>query len=104
MVKYFREGKLNNLAAKKVLSCIIENNEDVDRIIEKEGLSQVSEEDELVSFVEEALRSNPKAVNDYLAGKQQAVMFIVGQVMRKTKGRANPKVVKELIERTLKKD
>ncbi len=104
VVKYFREGKLNNLAAKKVLSCIIENNEDVDKIIEKEGLSQVSGEDELASFVEEAIKDNPKAVNDYLAGKQQAVMFIVGQVMRKTKGKANPKVVKELIERTLKKN
>ncbi len=102
IVQYFLEGKLNNLAAKKLLALSIRNNKPIDEIIEEEGLSQVSKEDELIAFVEESLKENQRAVNDYLGGKQQAVMFIVGQVMKKTRGKANPKVVRELIERKLK--
>jgi len=103
VVKYFVQGKLNNLTAKKVLSLSIENNRDIDTIIKGEGLSQMSGKDELLSFVEEAIKSSPKAAEDYLKGKGQAVMFIVGQVMKRTKGKANPKVVKQLIEDKLKK-
>jgi len=103
VVKYFAEGKLNNLAAKKALSLSIEDNRDIDTIIKEEGLLQVSGEDELSSFVDEAIKSSPKAVEDYSKGKGQAVMFIVGQVMKRTKGKANPKVVKQLIEDKLKK-
>jgi len=102
VVKYFTEGKLNNLTAKKVLSLSIEDDRDIDAIIKEEGLLQVSGEDELLSFVDEAIKSSPKAVEDYLKGRGQAVMFIVGQVMKKTKGKANPKVVKQLIEGRLK--
>lgn len=103
IVKCFLEGKLNNLAAKKVLSLCITTDKDVDSVIEEEGLSQVSSEDKLFEFVEEAVKDNPSAVNDFLAGKPQVVMFLVGQVMRKSKGKANPKVVKEMLEKLLEK-
>ena len=103
VVRYFAEGKLNNLTAKKVLALSVEDGRDIDTIIKEEGLLQVSGKDELLSFVDEAIKSSPKAVEDYSKGKGQAVMFIVGQVMKKTKGKANPKVVKQLIEEKLKK-
>ncbi len=102
IVKYFVEGKLNNISAKKLLASVFSTDEDVDKIIEKEGFIQVSSEDELSSFVEEVIEGNPRAVEDFRQGKQQVVMFLVGQVMRKTKGKANPKIVKEMIERRLK--
>ena len=63
---------------------------------------QVSGEEELVKFVEEAVRENPKPVKEYREGKVQAIMFLVGQVMRKTKGKANPRVARELLEKLLK--
>ncbi len=103
VVEYFTSGKLNNITAKKVLSVAISTGEDVDRIIEKEGLVQVSDENKLKNFVEEVIKENEKAVSDYLQGKQSAVQFLVGQVMRKSRGKANPKVVKEMIEKSLKK-
>ncbi|UCC95095.1 MAG: Asp-tRNA(Asn)/Glu-tRNA(Gln) amidotransferase subunit GatB [Candidatus Omnitrophota bacterium] len=103
VVKYFAEGKLNNLAAKKVLSLCVSTNKDIDRVIEEEGLVQVSGHQELQRFIEEALSQNPKPVQEYLGGKQQAIQFLVGQVMRKTQGKANPKVVRELLEESLKK-
>ena len=101
IVKYFLKGKLNNLSAKKVLLLAVSTNKDIDAIIKEEGLTQVSAEGELLGFAEEAIKENPKAVEDFLQGKQQSIMFLVGQVMKKTKGKANPKVVRELIERKI---
>lgn len=102
IVKYFLEGKLNNLAAKKVLSLCITTDKDIDSVIEEDGLSQVSAEDKLSGFVEEVVRDNSRAVNDFLEGKTQVIMFLVGQVMKKSRGKANPKVVKEMLEKLLR--
>jgi len=102
IAKYFSEGRLNNLGAKKVLSLCIVSNSNVDDIIVKEGLTQVSGEDELGKLADEAIAENQKAVKEYLEGKEQAVMFLVGSIMKKTKGKANPKIVKELLEKALK--
>ncbi|MCD6228177.1 MAG: Asp-tRNA(Asn)/Glu-tRNA(Gln) amidotransferase subunit GatB [Candidatus Omnitrophica bacterium] len=102
VVRYFSTGKLNNLGAKKVLAKIFTTNADVDKVIEEEGLVQVSCEEELTKFVDEAIVANPNPVNDYLKGKQQAVMFLVGWVMKKSRGKANPKVVREILEKKLR--
>lgn len=103
IVKYFNEGKLNNLTAKKVLALSVATNDDVDIIIERENLVQVSDESKLEEVVKEVIDHNPKAVKEYSEGKGQAIQFLVGQMMRKTKGKANPKIARELIERRLKK-
>jgi aspartyl-tRNA(Asn)/glutamyl-tRNA(Gln) amidotransferase subunit B len=103
IVKYFTEGKLNNITAKKALASCIATDRDIDGIIKEEGLLQVSGQDELSGFVEEVIAENSKAVNEYLEGKTTVLMFLVGQVMRKTKGKANPKVVREILEGRLKK-
>ena len=102
LVKYFCEGKLNNLAAKKVLSLSISTDRDTDEIIEAENLLQVSGEDALMEFIKEAIVQNTKPVDEYRQGKDKAIMFLVGQVMRKSGGTANPKVVRELLEKTIK--
>ncbi len=103
IARYFSEGKINNLGVKKVLSLCIVTNSNVDEIIAKEGLLQVSGKEELDKFAKEAIAENPKVVKEYLGGKVQAIMFLVGTVMKKTKGKANPRVVKELLEKALKK-
>jgi len=101
IVEYFSQGKLNNLGAKKVLSLALTTDEDVDKIIEKEGLGQVSEEGELIKFIDEVIKENPKPVSDYKQGKKTALQFLIGQVMRKTRGKANPRIVSSLLERRL---
>jgi len=101
IVKYFCEDKLNNLTAKTVLDLCITTNADVDDVILKEGLSQVSLEDELIKFIDEIIKENPKAISEYLNGKKEAIMFLVGCVMKKTNKKANPKVAKELLERRI---
>jgi aspartyl-tRNA(Asn)/glutamyl-tRNA(Gln) amidotransferase subunit B len=103
VVKYFVEGRMNNLAAKKALALSLSTDEDIDAIMEREKLVQVSDKDQLKDFVEEVIKENPNPVEEYLSGKVQAIQFLVGQVMRKSKGKANPKVAKELLERRIKK-
>ena len=102
IVKYFGEGKMNNLAAKKVLSLSIATNENIDSIIKRENLIQLSGEGELDVFIEEAVKENPKPVQEYLEGKIQAIMFLVGQVMKRSKGKANPKVAREMLEKIIR--
>ncbi len=102
IVRYFKEGRLNNLAAKKILALSMQEARDVETVIKEEGLLQVSQEEDLLVFVKEAIQKNNKASQDYLAGRQEALMFLVGWIMKLTKGKANPKVVKELLERELK--
>jgi len=102
VVKYFSQGRMNNLAAKKALSLSIATDEDIDTIMEREKLIQISGESQLLSMVDETVSQNPKAVKEYLEGKNQAIQFLVGQVMKKTKGKANPKVTKDLLEAKIK--
>ncbi|MDD3296260.1 MAG: Asp-tRNA(Asn)/Glu-tRNA(Gln) amidotransferase subunit GatB [Candidatus Omnitrophica bacterium] len=102
VVKYFHEGKLNNLTAKKALALSIETNEDIDEIILSQNLAQVSSQEELAVFVKESIEQNPKAVTEYYQGKKESLQFLMGQVMKKTRGKANPKIAKELLEEVLK--
>ena len=103
IVRYFSEGKMNNLSAKKLLSFCIATNADIDDTISKESLAQVSDESQLEVCIEEVINKNPKPVKEYSQGKQQAIMFLVGQVMKMSRGKANPKVVRGMLEGRLKK-
>ena len=66
-------------------------------VIEDKGLSQISDEGELRAVVNKIMESNAKSVADFKDGKQQALMFIIGQVMKATRGRANPAMVKDIL-------
>jgi aspartyl-tRNA(Asn)/glutamyl-tRNA(Gln) amidotransferase subunit B len=70
-------------------------------IIRERGLSQISDTSELEKIVTEVIHSNTQAVVDYRAGKEMAVKFLVGQVMKATKGRANPQLVNEVLKKKL---
>ena len=71
------------------------------QIVQEQGLAQISDAEGIAPSVEQALADNPQAVQDYLRGKETAVRFLVGQVMRLTKGRANPGLVTTLLEERL---
>ncbi len=70
-------------------------------IVEAKGLVQISDRSALEGAIDEAIRSNEKTVADYLGGKETALMFLVGQVMRRTQGKANPNLVNEMIRARL---
>jgi aspartyl-tRNA(Asn)/glutamyl-tRNA(Gln) amidotransferase subunit B len=66
-------------------------------VVDDLGLAQISDTGELEAAVEQAIDANPQAVADYLAGKETAAKFLVGQVMKATRGKANPSAAAELI-------
>ncbi len=80
---------------------MVETGEDALAIIERKGLRQISDTGELDAIVEKVLAENLSAVDDFKSGKKQAVGFLVGQIMRETKGKANPKVVNKLLAEKL---
>jgi aspartyl-tRNA(Asn)/glutamyl-tRNA(Gln) amidotransferase subunit B len=102
LVKSAEDGKISNLTAKSVFNKSISCGATSSDIIERENLSQVSDADSLIPIVDEAIKDNPKFVNDYKAGKTNVIMALVGQVMKKSGGKANPNVVQELLKRRLK--
>lgn len=96
-----KAGKINNNTAKTVLEEMFKTGEKPAKIIAEKGFSQISDTSALEAAVQEAIANNPKPVADYRAGKQQSIGFLVGQVMKATKGQANAPMVKELLEKAL---
>ena len=95
------DGAVSVRSAPEVLADSFQSGQAPAQIVRERGLAQVSDSDALASAVEQALDANPQAVADFSAGKEQAAKFLVGQVMRATRGKANPGVVNELVTAAL---
>lgn len=92
---------INTVTAKSVLEEMFQTAKSAAEIITEKGLSQITDTQQLEEAVLEVIKSNAQPVADYRAGKEQALKFLVGQVMKATKGRANPKLVNEVLKRKL---
>jgi len=95
------EGKISSSSAQIVLKVMYETGGDPSQIIEAKNLIQMSDAGELEKIVDEVLAKNEKSVADYKAGKENALKFLVGQVMAVSKGKANPQVAEELLRKKL---
>ena len=95
------DGTLSGKLAKQVFEALWVGEGDVDAIIDAKGLRQVSDSTEIEQIVEQVLAANPKSVEEFRAGKEKAFNALVGQVMKATKGRANPARVNELLKKKL---
>ena len=98
LLKLVENKKITDNVASNILEKLIEKPFDVNEYVKKEGLEAVSDIGELEKFCKEAISENPKAVEDYKKGEEKALNFIVGQVMRKSKGKATPKEVNEILK------
>lgn len=101
LVSRVEDGTISHLTAKDVLSQMLASRKDPDQIIQEKNLAQVSDAGALNAVIEDVIRSNKKSVDDFRAGKSNALMFLVGQVMKLSKGKANPKVAKDLLTERL---
>jgi aspartyl-tRNA(Asn)/glutamyl-tRNA(Gln) amidotransferase subunit B len=95
------EGKISGVAAKEVRDAVLANEGSVDEIIKKRGLEQMSDSGALEKMIDEVLAANAKQIADYRAGKEKAFNSLVGQVMKATRGKANPAQVNEILRRKL---
>ena len=95
------DGTLSNKMAKEVFDAMWSGEGDPDAIIERKGLKQISDAGAIEKLVDEVLAANAKQVEDYRAGKEKAFNSLVGQVMKATRGRANPAQVNDILRRKL---
>lgn len=97
MLDMVDKGIISGPATKAVFEEMFYSGKSANTIVAEKGLSQISDIDELKKVVKQIIANNKKAVSDYNAGKQQALAFITGQVMKATRGRANPSLVREIL-------
>jgi aspartyl-tRNA(Asn)/glutamyl-tRNA(Gln) amidotransferase subunit B len=95
------DNKLSSTAAKEVLAELLKTGEDPEKIAEAKNLLQVSDEGEIIKIVDQVLAENAKAAADVKNGEMKAIGFLVGQVMKASKGKANPALATELIKKQL---
>ena len=99
LVDNIENGKISNRQAKEVLEEMCESGKGALEIIDEKGLSQISDENEIESLVDNVLNSNPENVKKYKNGKDKLFGFFVGEAMKLSKGKANPKIVNDLIKK-----
>lgn len=103
LVSLVAKKEISATAGKQVFEKIWETGKSANVLVEELGLKQVNNDDELLGYVVEAMKANPQSVADYKAGKVSAIGFLVGQVMKASKGKANPQRVNEMLKEELAK-
>jgi aspartyl-tRNA(Asn)/glutamyl-tRNA(Gln) amidotransferase subunit B len=101
LIGFVQRQAISYLSAKSVLTQMIDSQKSAKTLIKDNNLLQISDADALGQVITEVIQENKKSVDDFKAGKINALMYLVGQVMKKSSGKANPKVVGELIRRRI---
>ncbi len=94
-------GAISGKIAKGVFEQMFASGKSARHIVDEKGLGQVSDESQIESAIDQVLSENPKEVEQFRAGKDKLFGFFVGQVMRKTKGKANPQLANEILRKKL---
>jgi aspartyl-tRNA(Asn)/glutamyl-tRNA(Gln) amidotransferase subunit B len=102
LVALVESKTLNSNTARELFAVLFEEGGDPGRIVRERGLSQVSDGEAIARLVEQAIAQNPKSVEDLRGGKKAAAQFLVGQVMRASRGKANPQMVASILEERLR--
>ncbi|MDT2761577.1 Asp-tRNA(Asn)/Glu-tRNA(Gln) amidotransferase subunit GatB [Aerococcus urinaeequi] len=103
MIALIEDGTISSKQAKKVFKLLADKGGSAKEVVEAEGLVQLSDPAQLLPLITEILDNNQQSIDDYKAGKKKATGFLVGQIMKATKGQANPQVVNQLLTEELDK-
>ena len=101
LIQLLDKGTISGKIAKDVFQFMWESGKDAETIVKEKGLVQISDTGAVDAIVEAVIAANPQPVADFKAGKQNALGFLVGQVMKQSKGRANPGMVNEMLKQKL---
>ena len=104
MLSMIKEGMISGKIAKDVFEEMYRTGEHPEKIVRDKGWIQILDEGEIEKAIERAMEANPTQVEDYRRGKEKIFGFFVGEVMKQTKGKANPKLVNELLKKKLKRE
>jgi aspartyl-tRNA(Asn)/glutamyl-tRNA(Gln) amidotransferase subunit B len=102
LIQMNADGKLNSRGTKDILAMIVKSDEDPEEIANREGLIQKSDPEALRAIAVKIVDANPNVVAEYKSGKEQLLMFFVGQIMKETKGSGNPAIIQEILKELLK--
>lgn len=102
MLELIEDGVISGKIAKAVFEDMFQTGKTAGEVVDAKGLTQISDEAQLETAADRAISANPQAVADYRAGKQQALAFLVGQIMKETRGRANPALVNQFLKEKLR--
>ena len=97
LIKLIKADTISSKIAKDVFEILLSENKDPEVIVKEKGLVQITDNSEIEKIVEQVLAENPQSVEDYKAGKSNALKYLVGQSMRLSKGKANPQMINEMI-------
>ena len=103
LLKLIDKGVISGKMAKEIFEKMFKTGRDASQIVKESGITQITDENELFGVIDNVIKKNPKSVDDFNEGKEKALNFLVGQVMRYTKGRAKPDFVFEAIKQRIKK-
>jgi aspartyl-tRNA(Asn)/glutamyl-tRNA(Gln) amidotransferase subunit B len=98
------QGTISGKIAKAVFMDMMASGKDAETLVREKNLVQMSDEGELLDMVKEIIAANPQQVADYRGGKTKLMGYFVGQLMQKTKGKANPKLANQLFAKELSRD
>ena len=101
LIKAVLDNTINNSTAKTVLAEMFTTGFAAAIIIKEQGLEQISDDEAVIAVVQKIVQANPQAVEDYQNGKEQSIKFLVGQVMRETKGQVNPQKALDILKSVL---
>lgn len=101
LVNLIEKNTISNNIGKQIIFTMLKEGTKASKIVEEQGLSQISDEGAIKEIVQKVVDSNPEQASAYKAGKVQLLGFFVGQIMKETKGRANPKTVNDLLKEIL---
>ncbi len=104
MILMIESGEISNRMAQEVFDQMFDTGKSAQAIVKEQGLAQISDEDELAGIVATVIAENPAAVQDFNQGKKRAIGFLVGQVMKATRGKANPGIVNQKLQEVLRQD
>ena len=103
MIKLIEDGTISSKIAKKVFAELVEKGGDPEKIVKEKGLVQISDPEQLKEIVNKVLDENEQSIIDYKGGKGKALGFLVGQIMKATKGQANPPMVNKILKEEIEK-
>lgn len=102
LTKMIEEGKISITAGQEVFREMFDTGRSAEEIVKSRGLSQISDEEDLKRIIKAVLEDNPQSVSDYISGKTQAAGFLMGRIMKASRGKANPQRAKEILEEQLR--
>ena len=103
LIKKMEDNTLTSKNLKDILNIVLESNDSIEEIIKDSGIENITDDSAIREVIKNIISNNPQSVEDYKQGRDRAVKFLMGQVMKETKGSANPKLAMDILIEELNK-